>query len=87
MTGLNLEVMAAGFMLGSAIFQGIVESSLKIVVFFLIPAIVLMVMQWRRLVYLPMKEWKKRNQDMIVEIDEMIKKQEAKLKKEKRVKR
>ena len=61
-SGFDFEVMAAGFMLGSAIFQGVMEGSLEgsldICILFLIPSTLLVILQWRRLVYLPMKEWK-----------------------------
>lgn len=53
---LNWEVMLAAFILGSAFIQGIVNGSLIIFIFFFMPSLVLVILQYRRTVILPSRQ-------------------------------
>jgi hypothetical protein len=50
---MDWEVVLTAFMLGSAIIQGIVEGSLRIFVCFFVPCLILLLIQYRRIVIIP----------------------------------
>jgi hypothetical protein len=73
--GLDWEIVLAAFMFGSAIYQGIFEQSFKVMLFFFIPCLVLMILQYRRAVILPLRELRNARQTIFEELDKIKKSQ------------